>query len=612
MEANLFQMSLTTYATGGAVSFDSSQSAVAAVTAYLTRSKVALMWTHPSGDLAIFAYSPASPEWAFLQQNTANRFPDACLLMTATSYVSTPIRRLIDISETSLLDMQLADSHPTHKQDPSLENKHKGRSTQSESNTTDPRIKARLSSLKPLDIATTSTSKTPELNSEAISLPVNENLVLPTIESSVESDQCLLNQSTNQSPVDAQPSEAEVWSKPATISSEKSPSIMASRHTEMEEAKIDDGELKKVLTLNSDETKAYFRDCHGITFETFTIGINWSKSSICLFCLRFGRDHQDESKAWSRFLQANGTIPNNIYDTNAGGWDGWRFMYQGLPTAYGVIITHESRSYDFSDLPGLANVLHNRRTVTMFSVDLSRSIQSKGYAVTPLFPSGGAVLLTEATMVQDPDRSIAIIRWFIQHIKIKPTGTWKLYMRPRVNVWLRDTAMSLASTNEEKSTKYFDMLLDIGRLFVPGQAPLHMEMPPHLHDESLYDYDGGWTPDGDPIHIVSPASLNEYDIPSKRPEITQEMKNENTLMDFFASSTLAQARTFRKFYAVTPEQLKDWKQWTHVRIIPPEKFCRDLKIQVPSAQLPLIQRAEVIDGRRFATYSPYTPPLKQK
>ena len=545
-----------------------------------------------SDDVALFAYSPASTEWQFLRQNIPNRFIEAPLLLVAARYMPPPTFRPI-MSNVVSPPMQLADDSVIHSDSADNHRPSLGAVIPPP----DPRIRPQRPSLSvtvtnlpsteqtmsELDLRKTSlegSESAPPIASVPLpaSPPPSHNLTFRPAQSSV-------SQISPQSPIYESLSRA----------SEDSPIISSSEVIELDQMATKRGNesnLPKSPTVdpflalkNPDEIKEYFNSHYNVTFARLFLG-DVPKSSINIFCLRFGRSHRDQFNYWRRFLEACGVIPNHIYDTEKGGWAGWYGLFKGLPTACGIIITHESKSHCFVDLQSFADVLHNSKTANVFTTNLaSRTDGTAATHLTQLFPSGSAVLLTEATMIQEPDRAVSIIRWFVQQVQgenggpPKHEGPWKLYLRPRISVWLMDIAKSFTGVDEIKGAKYIDMLMDIGRLFPPGKAPLNVEMPADLHNEADYDFDGTFTVDGDPIHIVSPASLDKYGAPSSRPEVTQNVRDEYTLVEFFAGSALRSATSLRRSYAVTPIEMKAWRPFQHVKFLPPGAFCTKMGIK---------------------------------
>lgn len=145
------------------------------------------------------------------------------------------------------------------------------------------------------------------------------------------------------------------------------------------------------------------------------------------FYLQFDASHDKEIRRWQRFLQANGVIPNSIYlSKTEGGYNAWLNMVKRFPAAQGVMIVHEDKSRDFGNLPSLGStLLDNKKRVHVFCANLSRSMKTwKGQVrFTELFPQGGAVLITEKTILRDGHKVLAVLDWFSNHTRIKTPGT---------------------------------------------------------------------------------------------------------------------------------------------------------------------------------------------
>ena len=539
-----------------------------------------------SEDATLFAYSSTSTEWQFLRQNIPNRYPQAELLLVAARYMPPPTPKPV-IPHATSPPMQLA-GHPASQRAVTNDRRN---SLEAVAPPPDPRVRPRrpslnvtVTSLPPVEETVPELDQSKSPLNESTSAPPTTSVLSPTSPPpshnlTIRPAQGLVSQISPQSPVYGSLSRVSDDSPIVSSSEDLEPKKMAtSRGSESNIPKSPASDPFLALR-NPDEIKQYFKSHYNITFDKL-VPSDVPKSSISIFCLRFGRGNREEFNYWRRFLEACGIIPNHIYDTEKGGWAGWYNVFKALPKACGVIVTHESKSRDFIDLQSLAEVLHNSKTANIFATNLTTGIAGAlTEHLSQLFPSGGAVLLTEATMVQDPDRAIRIIRWFVRQVQAKEGGPWKLYLRPRVSVWLMNIAKSLTGSDEIKGAKYIDMLMDIGRLFPPGKAPLYVEMPADLHNEADYNFDGTLTLDGDPIHIVSLASLDRYGTPSSRPEITQDIRDEYLLVEFFAGSAIRMATSFRKFYAITPIELKAWRPFSHIKFIAPAAFCTKMGIE---------------------------------
>src|SRR2546423_5739312 len=120
-----------------------------------------------------------------------------------------------------------------------------------------------------------------------------------------------------------------------------------------------------------------------------------------------------------------------------------------------------------------------------------------------LFPNGTAILLTESSMAQQPDGTLAILRWFSQMAKTK-RGTWKIVLFPNVRHWLLQRAMHpdalqaryarsvcffLKSIGINSPSRYLDMLMEIWELS-SGQTISYWSLADGASEiESLDGYD---------------------------------------------------------------------------------------------------------------------------
>lgn len=56
-----------------------------------------------------------------------------------------------------------------------------------------------------------------------------------------------------------------------------------------------------------------------------------------------------------------------------------------------------------------------------------------------LFPHGGVICLTSSLLLYHPHEALRMIRWFrLFHLPSKPSGIWKIAVRPRIREWLLD------------------------------------------------------------------------------------------------------------------------------------------------------------------------------
>ena len=220
-------------------------------------------------------------------------------------------------------------------------------------------------------------------------------------------------------------------------------------------------------------------------------------------------------------------------------------------------------------------------SIHVFRMCLSKPLPHNDDAVyiERLFSSGMAILITEATMSQNPDHTLQIMRWFLE--KARQSGARKLFLRPSIASWLRAAALRQTSKAERyrspfrvglsrfaiaERRRYLEMLTE-----VLSEAPIH---PTHYErDQSsgseAESYDGTDEEDGQPSFLVSPAFIPKYDRAPKAEEMAQDVHNEIVLVEFFAGWACVHAQHHRRFVAITPMSTdpalkKKWAKWGHV------------------------------------------------
>ena len=71
-------------------------------------------------------------------------------------------------------------------------------------------------------------------------------------------------------------------------------------------------------------------------------------------------------------------------------------------------------------------------------LSLEPTFQSHSHLVQ-CFPHGGVVLLTVSLILYHPYEAVRVLRWFrLEQLPNKPSGTWKVAVRPRIREWLLD------------------------------------------------------------------------------------------------------------------------------------------------------------------------------
>jgi chromo domain-containing protein 1 len=81
---------------------------------------------------------------------------------------------------------------------------------------------------------------------------------------------------------------------------------------------------------------------------------------------------------------------------------------------------------------------------------LSTCLPDRSSHLERLFPTGGVILISEASMAQEGDRIISILRWFRKMIVLKHKGTWKLFLRPNIKSWLGESMLRAESDSQTR------------------------------------------------------------------------------------------------------------------------------------------------------------------
>ncbi|KKY14905.1 putative chromo domain protein [Phaeomoniella chlamydospora] len=508
--------SIQTYEIGKAIGFGDTQHLVAEAARRLAEEGRAAMWSPKNNKFTLILCSAESPEWTKLRQNKPVRFLKADLLLIATSYLPPP---------STVASQSTAQITPSETEEPRM-------------------VDAREVQARPSTRTTTHQSAVIDPRSRPT--PRRESLV--SGESYLE-DGSLEGQEHEpslRSPAPCSPSP--MGDIPGTT---KQSAKARGKRKEHEENSED-------VDLN-----IQFRKKYNITYEDLLKGLKLSSGKIVLFFLRFDKSHMDEQRTWRRFLEANDVLPNNIYEsTDKKTWDAWKNLFAQLKTAKAVIIMHTSLRYRLDDLTELSEVL--RRLVSVFSVTSKSPATGRGQLFQQLFPLGGAILLTEATMVEYPVQSLEIVVWFSEKIRNKRKGTWTLFLPPSIFPWLQTKGTE--ANDPQLAAQYMQIYVYVRHMVPEEHRPVRMDGDSNSDAIGL---NRGFDQPDDLGPIISPARLNWPRDPTEA---------EDSLVKLFAGWTLRESHSFRTLYVVSPRSLLQWKDYTWVRALSPIHFCKENKV----------------------------------
>jgi len=225
--------------------------------------------------------------------------------------------------------------------------------------------------------------------------------------------------------------------------------------------------------------------------------------------------------------------------------------------------------------------------VNVFNLCLRRVIPYHNLPVhiERLFPNGTAILLTESSMTQQPEKIVAILRWFSKMAKPKK-GTWKILFVPNVKRWLRQKALHAGAVQP----CFLDILGEVSELSM-NQPVSYRSLPNEESEaESLDGYDDEFRK---PSLVVSPANILAYDRCCGKANGSTELERDEILVEWFAGWAAQNAQRHRKFAAISglsPLSVHELDRWGHVRCL-----CSSVNIRshVDNAQI------EVVDPDKY-------------
>jgi hypothetical protein len=432
--------------------FEDSQAAVAELADSLDYKNRAALWYHPDTPYVLVAYAAASEEWRFLDQGYS--FPPESQIHLALRNGMPKIETLatLQLHEVQQINSGSGDAmaKPVTKLTPpdslmQVFNAHESSifaARFAEKETAANVIRPNLESTAPSSSKALSTSDSSV--TEAYQ-PEPTISVVPRADDIRDSEIFLHKDLTSSRLVGNNVESDDECSESSPESEER-----ASRAFEF-------------TVLNGGNINTAFQNQFGISYNYLTrLSVMPSPRMEMLdpgrarFYLAFPLPCQPEMEALRAFL-SNHTLPNLICTSaEPQGWDGFKTILGDKSDNIGVIIVcctpdamlvlttdfqFHAKYTSYFGLAGLAKLL-KMVNVNLFSLSLRRVLpfcESQTHIIR-LFPNGTAILLTESAMAEQPERTLAILRWFSHTAKTK-RGTWKIVLVPNVRRWLRQRAM---------------------------------------------------------------------------------------------------------------------------------------------------------------------------
>ncbi|OJD25442.1 hypothetical protein ACJ73_03188 [Blastomyces percursus] len=328
---------------------------------------------------------------------------------------------------------------------------------------------------------------------------------------------------------------------------------------------------KRLSAANSPmDIVSIFRERFGITYDELSI-VNTSKNARS-FYLHFPREAEDEFQQVLLFLKHYDMVffSNRI----EGDWE--RFV---KTVTTGTVLFHQ-KFIHYENLPMLSKLL--RAPVNVFSISLAEPIKYLDHDshLQRLFPHGGIVLMTEDFMLKAPEAALNVLSWFGDFIRRKFRGTWKMFLRPNVQRWLSDICVSWPDDT------LWQMYLTINSL-IPKYPVGHYNA--YRREDSPDSLDGLTDDEGQHHPFISTRDIPDYgsrredDHPNIPKGLTQEERDADHLIEYFAGYALINADRFRRFAVLTTHKPQPrWQAWTHIEVMHYPDFKR--KFMTASAQ----------------------------
>ncbi|KAI1919923.1 hypothetical protein LOZ60_006729 [Ophidiomyces ophidiicola] len=317
--------------------------------------------------------------------------------------------------------------------------------------------------------------------------------------------------------------------------------------------------LKNSLDL---DIVTVFRDRWNITFQELSRVNSPMKDNYArAFYLFFPPEVEEEFQLMLMFLKRH---TQAIFSSRLEG--DWERFTDSVTT--GTVLFHQSHIwYEF--MPGLHKLL--RKYINVFNVSLATPIKNLNYETNlqRLFPHGGVILLTQDYMVFEPAAALKIMKWFGPYLSQKYPGTWKLFFRPSVRRWL-----SRIFDKWPDDTMY--QIYCIIEHMIPEKSHCNV-----YHESSPDSLDGETDDEGQSHPFVSPRSIPRYgsrteneheDIPKG---LSQDERNTDHLVEYFAGWAICNCHKFRKFVVLSHYKPQPrWKKWQHIEPMNSQEFFR--------------------------------------
>ncbi|GKZ55339.1 hypothetical protein AnigIFM49718_011703 [Aspergillus niger] len=313
------------------------------------------------------------------------------------------------------------------------------------------------------------------------------------------------------------------------------------------------GEQGSITAPPTADLECVFKKEFGVSYETLvTVNAAGKVQRAEAFFLLFESEAlHNELLVLQAFLNAHNPV---IYTWQQK--DDWEKFARAVQV--GVVLVHES-FVNFNELPFFQNVIS--KPINFWSVSLAKPLEYAGHRshFQRIFPHGGAILMTEDIMLQDPKATVVILAWFADFIKKKYPGYWKIMFRPAVLDWLMQQPEPTDESIQGVWPTMYRLVLEC--CGVPAYDTPLGELSSGAHDDYLES------------NAISPPNLPNYgtrteaDNPDIPKGLTQDQRNADHLVEFFAGWGLVHRHRYRRLVVLTQTKTLDrWSKWQHIDV----------------------------------------------
>ncbi|KAI9792287.1 MAG: hypothetical protein M1816_002512 [Peltula sp. TS41687] len=327
--------------------------------------------------------------------------------------------------------------------------------------------------------------------------------------------------------------------------------------------KRDEGEEPPSLPYDH-HIQNVFKDLIGIDMKKL-LSKSSESVSTANFYLLFPSAVSDERELYVDFLTKSG-VKNILSDAQTGlewkpgpVWEGFRSRYE-----QGVILIHPS-FIPIYQIPKLYQLVRKDFSIFEFGINTDDASMPKGMNCTRLFPHGGAILITTATVLQTPIIAYESLKLFTANLRTRAPNTWKLVTRPDLKEWVLKLAgqntdaeheAAIAKHGNDTNPKF--KISDATAALFKMHILLNDVLDEHWATQHFLAQLSGWYDDDAPIQ--APPF-----IPSPHPSTGPD--EDHRLAAWFCGWALTKRTQFRRFTIVDPGARESLRFGGHVDVI---------------------------------------------